>query len=66
MDRVSYVASFAERAREAGAHYYLGCRVTEVSTTPHAVVQYTDEHEKRSLEGRVLVLASGFGSELTG
>ena len=66
VDRVSYVASFAERAREAGAHYYLGCRVTEVSTTPHAVVQYTDEHEKRSLEGRALVLASGFGSELTG
>ena len=66
VDRVSYAASFAEMAREEGADYYLGCRVTEVSTTPHAVVQYTDTQEKRSLEGRALVLASGFGSELTG
>ena len=67
VDRVAYVASFADRAREAGATYLLGYRVTDVlHNDDHTTVQLTDEREGRTLQGRALVLASGFGSELTG
>ena len=67
VDRVAYVASFADKARQAGATYFLGCRVTDVSSDgDHATVQITDEATRRTLQGRALVLASGFGPELTG
>ena len=67
VDRVAYVASFAEMARRAGASYLLGHRATQVSSNgEYASVHCTDERETRELKGRVLVLASGFGSELTG
>ena len=67
VDRVGYVESFAERARGEGARYLLGYRVTELSCERGYVsVQITDERERRSLSGRALVVASGFGSELTG
>ena len=67
VDRVAYVASIGEEARRAGAQYLLGYRVTDVSITQNcATISYTDEREKRTLEARALVLASGFGSELAG
>ena len=67
VDRVGYVESYAERARGEGARYLLGYRVTDVSCEGGFVsVQLTDEKERRSLSGRALVVASGFGSELTG
>ena len=67
VDRVAYVASFAEMARQAGATYLLGHRVTDVSSNgEYASIQLTDEKERRTLKARALVLASGFGSELTG
>ena len=67
VDRVAYVASFAEMARRAGASYLLGHRATQVSSNgEYASVHCTDERETRELKARVLVLASGFGSELTG
>ena len=67
VDRVPYVASFADKARQAGATYLLGYRVNEVSSNgPDTSIEITDEKERRTLRGRALVLASGFGSELTG
>lgn len=67
VDRVAYVASFAEMARRAGATYLLGYRATNVSSNGECTsIRCTDDQETRELEGRVLVLASGFGSELTG
>lgn len=66
IDRVRYVSSFADKARRAGAEYLLGYRVTEVSTDGDcARVHITDDVEKRTLKSKSLVLASGFGSELT-
>ena len=66
VDRVAYVASFADRARQAGATYLLGYRVTAVSSNgEYASIQITDGMEQRTLKGKALVLASGFGSELT-
>ena len=67
IDRVAYVSSFAEMAHRAGATYHLGCRVTEVSTSSEdATVRLTHDAGILSLKARALVLASGFGSELTG
>ena len=67
VDRVAYVASFAEKARQAGARYLLGFRVTDISSNgEYASVTYTDEMERSTLKARALVLASGFGGDLTG
>ena len=67
VDRVAYVASFAEMAKKAGATYLLGYRVTDVSTNgDSASVVYTDEQERRTLKAKAVVLASGFGGDLTG
>ena len=67
IDRISYVSSFADKARRAGAEYLLGYRVTEVSTEGDcARVHLTDGIEKRTLKSKSLVIANGFGSELTG
>lgn len=67
VDRVGYVASFAQKAQEAGARYLLGHRVTDVSVDNGcAAVKVTDDVETRTMRGKVLVVASGFGSELTG
>ena len=67
VDRVAYVGSFAERARQAGATYMLGYRVTDVSCTgEYASLQLSSNGNRRTLKGRSLVLASGFGSELAG
>ena len=66
VDRVAYVESFADMARQAGATYLLGHRVTAVSSgEEYAGVQVTNETETCTLNARALVLASGFGSELT-
>jgi len=61
VDRVSYVASFANRARSAGAEYLLGQRVQRVIPRREGVTVVTDQgvHHARSL-----VLAAGFGSPL--
>ena len=67
VDRVGYVASFADMARRAGATYLLGHRVTDVSYQGEYVsIHLVNEMERRTLRARALVLASGFGSELTG
>ena len=62
IDRVAYVASFAQRAQAQGAIYLLGERVQKVSPEADGVTVFTDQGTYRS---RALVLASGFGSPLT-
>lgn len=61
VNRVGYVTSFADRAREAGAQYLLGRRVVRVDQHKDRVSVVTDEG---SLEARALVLAAGFGTQL--
>ena len=66
VDRVGYVASFANMAIGAGASYLLGYRATNVETDDRcASIRVTNDRESRTLTARALVLASGFGSELT-
>lgn len=62
INRVAYVASFAQRAQDLGANYLLGERVQSVSPDDDGVTVATDRGTYRS---RSLVLASGFGSPLT-
>ena len=66
VDRVAYVASFANMAVNAGAKYVLGYRATHVASNEQcASIRITNDWESLTLTARVLVLASGFGSELT-
>ena len=62
IDRVAYVASFAHRARAAGAAYLLGRRVSAIVPEERGVTVVTGEGCHRA---RALVLATGFGSPLT-
>lgn len=62
IDRVSYVASFAQQAEAMGAKYRLGQRVLQVLPDEEGVTVVTDQ---KSYRGRSLILASGFGSPLT-
>ncbi|HCL26146.1 MAG TPA: hypothetical protein DHW65_07380 [Dehalococcoidia bacterium] len=61
VNRVAYVSSFADRAREAGAQYLLGQRVAQVEQRKDRVTVVTNDE---TLEARALVLAAGFGSQL--
>ena len=61
VNRVAYVSSFADRAREAGAKYLLGRRVVRVEQHKDRVSVVTDDGVT---EARALVLAAGFGSQL--
>ena len=62
IDRVAYIASFADRARDAGAGYLLGQRVSAIEPDKHGVTVVTGEGKHRA---RAVVLAAGFGSPLT-
>ena len=61
VDRVAYVSSFADQAREAGAEYLLGRRVARLEQHTDRVSVIT---EGDVIEARALVLAAGFGSQL--
>jgi geranylgeranyl reductase family protein len=61
VNRVAYVTSFADRARESGAEYLLGRRVVSLEQHKNRVSVATDEG---TVEARALVLAAGFGSQL--
>jgi digeranylgeranylglycerophospholipid reductase len=62
VDRVAYVASFAQLAQAAGAKYCLGQRVLRVLPDDHGVTVTTHQ---TSFRARSVVLASGFRSPLT-
>ena len=67
VDRVAYVESFAQKARDAGATYLLGHRATELVPERHGwTVQVANGSGPHTLKAKALVLASGFGSDLTG
>ena len=61
IDRVAYVASFAQRAQSAGARYLLGQRVIKVNRDRQGVSVST---EQSVYHAKSLVLAAGFGSSL--
>ncbi len=66
IDRVAYVAAFADKARCAGAAYVLGTRVIEVTADAEcATVRLSGGSKGSTLRARALVLANGFGSGLT-
>ncbi len=61
VDRVAYVSSFAKRAIEAGARYYLGQRVLKIRHDRDRIEVTTNEGLRYT---KALVLAAGFGSQL--
>ena len=61
VNRVAYVSSFADKAREAGAEYLLGHRVARLEQHKDRVSVITDDD---AIKARSLVLAAGFGSQL--
>ena len=61
VDRVAYVASFAQRAQNAGASYLLGQRVDQIITQKQSVTVVTSQGSRQA---RAVVLATGFGSSL--
>jgi geranylgeranyl reductase family protein len=61
IDRAGYVASFARKARDAGARYVLGQRVLRIAPRSDGVTITTDGDR---YQARALVLADGFGSPL--
>ncbi len=66
VDRVSYVNSIATAASHSGAEYWLGWRVSDVSrSTTDARVTAHRDGTSTTLRGRMLLVASGFGSSLT-
>ncbi len=66
VDRVGYVNSIAVSAARHGAHYRLGWRAGEVSHSPTDIsVRGQRGDSSETLRGRILLVASGFGSSLT-
>ena len=66
LNRVSYVAGFAEKARHAGADYLLGHSVRDLIIEPGGVrALAVNGGEPKTLQARAAVLATGFGSRFT-
>ena len=66
VDRISYVNSIATAASDSGAEYWLGWRVSDVSRTSGDVSITAHRGDTTdTLRGRMLLVASGFGSPLT-
>ena len=61
INRVAYVASFAQRAVTAGARYILGQRVLQIVPDQQQVTVVTEESHHHA---RAVVMAAGFGSPL--
>lgn len=65
LDRVSYVASFAEEAKEAGAVYLKGS-VSSVKVQPSWVeIEVEDSQGTRTLKAEAVIISGGFGSKFT-
>ena len=65
IDRVAYVASLVRNAREAGAEFGLGLRVTSIEIAGDGVsVLASGDGGQTSHRARLLIIASGFGSPL--
>ena len=67
VDRVGYVESLAASAARRGAEYRLGWRVAGVSRSRTEVsIVARRANSVKTLRGRILLVASGFGSSLAG
>lgn len=65
VDRVGYVNSIAASAAGLGAEYHLGWRATDVSRSRTGVALTARRGDSvGTLRGRILLIASGFGSGL--
>ena len=65
VDRVAYVRSVADMAREAGADFVLGARVTAAHVSADGVTVKTETKSgSRSHSGKMAVVAGGFNSPL--
>ena len=66
VNRVAYVASFADKAGKAGAEYLLGRRVVRIDQHEDRIAVVIDDGAsgQNRMEARALVLAAGFGSQL--
>jgi geranylgeranyl reductase family protein len=65
VDRVAYVGSVADRAKEAGAEFILGARVTAAQVSADGVTVRTEASgTSRSHRGKMAVVAGGFSSPL--
>jgi len=65
LDRVSYVASFAEEAKEAGAVYLKGS-VSSVKVQPSWVeIEVKDSQKTLTLKAEAVIISGGFGSKFT-
>lgn len=65
VDRVGYVNSIAAAAARNGAEYRLGWRVGDVLRSPRDIsVTAHRNGASETLRGRILIIASGFGSSL--
>ena len=62
VDRVSYVSSVAEDARQAGVEYILDTRVTDISISDSRAEIVT--HSGDIFQCQIVILASGFGTPL--
>jgi len=66
VDRVSYVASYAQQAQEAGATYLLGHTVHSVEPgRDHISAIVQNGAGPQEIKARSVVIAAGFGSRLT-
>lgn len=66
VDRVAYVSDVATQAAAQGAEYFIGHRATAVDITPQGVRVWTRRGTiSECLEGRILLIATGFRSPVT-
>ena len=67
VDRVSYIAHVARRAADGGARLRLGLRVDAVEKTERrvSVIARDGAGKRERIDGRLLLIASGFGHALT-
>lgn len=67
LDRVALDVSLAERAQRAGVKYVLGCPAQSIEAGPNRVkVCASCGGKETTFEAASVVIASGFGSRLTG
>ncbi len=65
VERASFDSSLAERAQRKGAEYVLSSRVTDISVSDDGVMLHLEGGDGgRSLKGKAVVIANGFGSTL--
>lgn len=65
IDRAAFVASIADKARAAGARYFIGSIVNSVEVNTQAVrVKFREGAAERMLEARAVIVASGAGSKV--